>query len=381
MGEPENAIRFLDQLEAKDSKLKPDFRYISRYIEQKARKAGVPVSGKFELTPLCNLDCRMCFIHLAPEQLKGRSVLSVAAWKDLMQQAWNAGMYMATLTGGECLTYPGFDELFLFLRSLGCEIVVMTNGVLLNDERIRFFLEHRPADIQVTLYGWNDDVYERVTGKRAFGTVVRNITRAREAGLSVSVGVTPNAFLGEDSLETFRTAKSLSNSVVINTGLFSPREETGRAGQTYEPDPELYIRMFRLEAELNGTETREVSPDRLPAPGGPSHECTECGLQCAAGRSTFTIDWQGDLLACNHLDMIREHPLEDGFREAWKRINRKAKEWPVVPECCGCPYEHVCNHCAAQVLRYGEAGKLPVQLCERTMSLVRHGLRSLPGCE
>ena len=381
MGEPANAIRFVEKLEAKNGKPVSDFRYVSRYIEQKARKKGVPVSGKFELTPMCNLDCKMCFVHLRPEQLKERSILSVPAWKDLMQQTWKAGMYMATLTGGECLTYPGFDELFLYLQDLGCEIVVMTNGVLLDDERIRFFLEHRPADIQVTLYGWNDDVYERVTGKRAFGTVSRNVARAREAGLSVSVGVTPTSFLGEDSLETLRTAKTLSRNVVVNTGLFSPREETGRAGQTYEPDPELYIRVFQLEASLNGTETREVSPDKLPAPGGLKHDCAVCGLQCAAGRSTFTIDWKGDLLACNHLDMLREHPLEVGFQEAWKRINRKANEWPMVPECCGCPYENVCHNCAAQILRYGEAGKLPAELCEQTMNLVRHGLRRLPGCE
>ena len=241
MGEPANGIRYLEQLEAKGGSRAPEFRDVSRYIEQKARKKGIPVSGKFELTPLCNLDCRMCFIHLSPEQLKGRSVLPVPVWKDLIRQAWNAGMYMATLTGGECLTYPGFEELFLWLQSLGCEIVVMTNGVLLDDARIRFFLEHRPADIQVTLYGWNDDVYERVTGKRAFGTVSRNVTQARKAGLSVSVGVTPTVFLGEDSLETLRAAKRLSKSVVVNTGLFSPREETGRSGQTYEPDQDLYV--------------------------------------------------------------------------------------------------------------------------------------------
>ena len=381
MGEPANGIRYLEQLEAKGGSRAPEFRDVSRYIEQKARKKGIPVSGKFELTPLCNLDCRMCFIHLSPEQLKGRSVLPVPVWKDLIRQAWNAGMYMATLTGGECLTYPGFEELFLWLQSLGCEIVVMTNGVLLDDARIRFFLEHRPADIQVTLYGWNDDVYERVTGKRAFGTVSRNVTQARKAGLSVSVGVTPTVFLGEDSLETLRAAKRLSKSVVVNTGLFSPREETGRSGQTYEPDQDLYVRIFQLEAELNGTEIREVPADRLPAPGGPRHDSPCCGLQCAAGRSTFTLDWTGDLLACNHLDMLREHPLEDGFQEAWKRINRRVNEWPMVPECLGCPYEPVCHNCAAQILRYGEAGKLPAELCERTMSMVRHGLRRLPGCE
>lgn len=48
-------------------------------------------------------------------------------------------MIGATLSGGECLTYPGFKELFLYLHSLGCEVSVFINGILLDQEWVDFF--------------------------------------------------------------------------------------------------------------------------------------------------------------------------------------------------------------------------------------------------
>ena len=117
MAEPVNGFELLDQLREKNGKKVQNYKALSDFLDAKAREKGIPVHCQFELTPLCNFDCRMCYVHMNPEQLK-ESILSVDDWKDLMYQAWEAGMIHATLTGGECLTYSGFDELFLYLHSL-----------------------------------------------------------------------------------------------------------------------------------------------------------------------------------------------------------------------------------------------------------------------
>lgn len=183
MDEPQNSFDFLDrQLEAYGEP-GTGFDELARFLDRKARASGTPLQGQFELTPLCNFNCGMCYVHLTPEQLSGEPVLPVFVWKELIRQAWEAGMMFATLTGGECLAYPGFDELFLYLQSLGCSVTVLTNGFLLDGERIRFFQKHMPAKLQITLYGCSDDVYERVTGRRAFKTVVNNIQNAVGAKL------------------------------------------------------------------------------------------------------------------------------------------------------------------------------------------------------
>ena len=375
------AYDFLKELQKRNGKQTQSFDNLSEYLLLKAKEKGIPLSGQFELTPLCNFSCKMCYVHLKEDQLQGQSVLPVSTWKDLMRQAWETGMIQATLTGGECLAYPGFEELFLYLHSLGCEVNILTNGFLLDDKRIRFFQEHKPAVIQITLYGWNDDVYERVTGQRAFGQVTENIRKAIKAGLSIKLNVTPNNYLGEDALETVREARALCKRVMVNSCIFPPREETGRNEQLDNPDIQLYLRIYRKMNEMYGIETRTIDMEELPPAGGPSHECKEKGLRCGGGRSCFGINWKGELVPCNRMEMIKAYPLTEGFKKAWEKVNRGANEWPRVPECTGCAYDSICNNCAANMLQYAKPGERPAELCEQARMFVQHGIWRITECE
>ena len=381
MSEPRNGLEFLDMLRETDGNKENSFDELSSYLEHRARERGVPIHGQFELTPLCNFDCRMCYAHLTGEQLKGRSLLTTEQWKDLIRQAYEAGMYQSTLTGGECLTYPGFEEIYLYLHSLGCEVNVLTNGELLDERWTRFFADHMPASIQITLYGNDNDSYERVTGRRSFDTVIANIKRIREADLPLQIAITPNRYLGEDVFDTLRIAKQLCEAVQINSSLFEPREDTGRMGQIEDLSIDDYIRIYRKERELDGKVIREIPENMLPEPGGPFHECSECGLRCGGGRSSFVINWNGEMHPSNRLEQITAEPLQDGFADAWKAINDESNRWPRVAECDECPYDSICDRCAATMLQYAEPGEKPEKLCERTRYLVKNGIYRIAACE
>lgn len=381
MSEPLDGFEYLDMIQKQKKGQDATSSDLSRYLEKKARAAGVPINGQFELTPLCNFSCKMCYIHLMKDQMGDTGLLTVDQWKDLMHQAWQAGMIKCSLTGGECLTYPGFDELYLYLRSLGCEVAILTNGFLLDQKRIRFFQEHKPAAVQITLYGCNDDVYERVTGQRAFKTVRENIRNLIKAGIRVVLSITPSSYLGEDALETLKIAYSLTGSANISPMLLNPREETGRSGDSDEADLDLYIRLYRLYAELNGQEPGEVYDGILPEAGSSCSECVAHGIRCGAGRSLFTMNWKGIMTFCSSLDRVKCYPLEDGFMTAWKKLNKAAENWLVAPECEGCAYKSVCINCAAYENQFAEPGKKPVVLCERTKYFVRNGIWNAPVCE
>lgn len=378
--EYKNAFEMIEMLRIKEKKVQ-EFRAVKSYLDFKAREAGIPLFGEFEITPLCNFDCKMCYVHLDTEQLNNQSILSVETWKSLMFQAWEAGMVSVNLTGGECLAYPGFEELFVYLHSLGCEVAVLTNGYLLDEKKIRFFKIHMPSRIHITLYGWNEDVYERVTGKRAFHTVVKNIKRAKEENLPISISITPNRYLGDDLFETIRIAKKLCDNVVINPCISTPREETGRSEQQDDIDIGLYIRAYKYLYQLKGNEITGLKTNNLPPSGGSRHDTSKRGLRCGGGRSGFAIDWKGVLMPCFDMRAIRGYPLKDGFANAWSQINYKANNWPRVSECEGCVYDGVCNNCAANILRLTAPGQLPTELCEQTKELVRNGIKHVPECE
>ena len=381
MTEPQNGFEYLKRMREQAENEDPSFHGFERYLDRKARKAGTPIHGQFELTPLCNFNCGMCYVHLTNEQRMGREILTAEQWIDLMKQACSAGMYDAVLSGGECLSYPGFREVYLYLQSQGCKVSILTNGSLLDEEWICFFKEHPPYNIRITLYGPDEDTYERVTGRRCFQSVCDHIRLIKEAGFSLTLSVTPNIFLGEKVFDTIRTAKSMCDQLMISNALFSPREETGRAGLDADVDLEYYLRIHRLNNMLDGKECSEIPAEQLPECGGPSHECSECGVVCGGGMSGFSIDWKGTMRPCERMQDIEAWPLRDGFAKAWETIHEICSNWPRVPECDGCAYSRTCIICPAYMRVFAEPGKQPLELCRRTKYLVQHGVWRIPDCD
>ena len=347
---------------------------VRRYLGFKAREKNVPISGTFELTPLCNLDCKMCYVHLHKDQMHGASLLSVDTWKDIMSQAIDAGMMYARLTGGECLTYPGFRELYLFLLERGIETSILSNGVAMNADMVAFLKQHPPAGIQVTVYGASEDAYEAVTGHRLFHQVMDNLKNLREAGIPLSIAVTPSAFM-TDGTDLVQMLHDEGFNFSINSGLMAPREETGR--ETADADIDTYVSMLKLWRTLMGNDIEpECDPDSLPDPAssGPS----EKGVRCGAGRSAFSVDWQGQMRPCNTFPCEPANVLTLGFAESWQRINQIALNFPRPAECEGCYYKDVCKFCVSEHASGAPIGHASPLICQWGRRMVAEGLSKVP---
>ena len=75
---------------------------ITEYLHQKAARSGVPLSGSFELTPCCNMTCKMCYIRMTKAQQEAVAPLRTAQeWVELGRMAKERGMLYLLLTGGE----------------------------------------------------------------------------------------------------------------------------------------------------------------------------------------------------------------------------------------------------------------------------------------
>ena len=90
------------------------YREFLAMIKERTREADIPYIGSFELTPLCNLDCKMCYVHLQDPSVRHR-MLSGEQWISLIQQAIDEGMMETLLTGGEAMTHPAFWDIYMFL--------------------------------------------------------------------------------------------------------------------------------------------------------------------------------------------------------------------------------------------------------------------------
>lgn len=350
------------------------YEAVRRFMGFKAREKNLPISGSFELTPLCNLDCKMCYVHLNKEQMNGAALLTVDQWKHIMQQAVDGGMMYARLTGGECLTYPGFKELYLFLRNRGIEVGILSNGLLMDSEMVEFFRANPPAIVQITLYGASEEAYERVTGKRAFARVMENLQSLRKAGIPLTIAVTPNEFM-TDGEAVIRLLHAEGFHFAVNAGLMEPREETGR--NLADAGIDLYVSMMKLRRELNGGQVEpECDPDSLPDPGS-DNASQEKGVRCGAGRSAFSVDWRGRMRPCNTFPCEPVSVLEKGFREAWEQTNHTARNYPLPTECEGCAYKSVCKHCVSEHAAGAKTGHASPAVCAWGRRMIAEGLFKL----
>lgn len=366
--EPQNLIEFARFLKEKNVSEYESRLFVDKFLEKKAREKGIPMTGSFELTPLCNLDCRMCYVHLDNAKFKRTNLLTVDTWKKLIYQAHKSGMRNAAITGGECLTYPGFDELYLYFHELGIVPGILSNGILI-DKKIDLLKNKPPQRIQISLYGSSDETYEKVTGHRVFHIVYRNLQMLRDSGLPVKITITPNEFMRDDVVPLLETAHRLNIPVNVNANLIPPRENTGR--QIHDLTIDEYVEIYITQSRLRQKERTPVDPEELP---DESHEGVKrYGIMCGAGRSSFGIRYDGSLCPCLSLGDIAVDAIENGFDSAWKQINAIANSYPLPEECGTCVYRDRCLPCIAMHSNAPNPGHCDPRICERTKKLMAAG--------
>ena len=287
----------------------------------------------------------------------------------MADSAQKAGMRSIALTGGECLTYPGFDELYTYLVSAGIKVFVMTNGYYLDERRIALFKEYRPALIQVSLYGSSEDAYQTVTGVRAFNRVYNNILNARDAGLNISLAITPSSYMRDDIEALIRLAEDLGIKYGVNPQLMPPRKETGRTKEDLSLDE--YMNIYHLLKAIHHEELKTVDWSEIPEENTAGTQ--RYGTRCAAGKSSFGIKYDGKMCPCLSLDEITVEPLKIGFEEAWSQTITAAEEYPLPYECGDCVYWRRCLSCVAVHRNAPVPGHCDPIVCARMKRLVKEG--------
>lgn len=356
-------------------------RLVDQFMMMRARILHKPYTGSFELTPLCNFDCKMCYVHLNRKQLNQNSILSAAQWKGIMKQAIDAGIMHADLTGGECLTHPGFEEIYLFLVSHGIKVAVLTNGVLLSSKLIRLFSKFPPSVIQVTLYGSSNAVYEKVTGTAAFDAVMASIKQARHAGLNMRIVITPNRYMHGDEEALLETLHNTDIDYEIGSATLPPRSDTGRSYSDLTMDTKLYARMMKLENDYRISKSSSRSTDR-PEYRFRIHGMENIkGLPCSAGTAAFHINWKGEMTPCIPFHTI-SHPVTDNqFQKAWQFIGSAVSAFTEPAKCTSCAYRSICKTCTAEKTSCILDGPVNDYVCTRLKHMIDMGLITFPSSD
>lgn len=325
----------------------------------KAGQKGIPLTGAFELLPVCNFSCRMCYVRKSMAEVEASGgILPAAYWLDMAHQARDLGMLYPLLTGGEPLLHPEFREIEAAMVRMGMLVSINTNGSLIDRSMAKWLGEYRPRRINLTLYGASEESYERLCGNgEAFGRVLDAVQYLKEQEIPIkfNTSITPYNIGDLDDLIAF--AKQQECLIQVATYMFPPlRRDDKLVGENDRLTPEeagyARVRANYLQNEpewfLSMAEnfSRFVPIDQLPSL---TQGVDAMQMQCRAGNSSLWFDWQGHLLNCGMYATTGIDMRTMSLREAWEICKQQTRAVRYVPRCASCPNRRLCHPCIAIV--------------------------------
>lgn len=353
---------------------------LTEYLHAKASRAGIPLSGTFELTPCCNMACKMCYVRMTKQQQEAVAPLRTAReWLDLAAEAQKHGMLYLLVTGGEPFLRPDIQEIISGLHRMGLLVTINSNGTMIDEKVIAWLKQTPPCRVNVTLYGASDDTYQRLCGNpHGYTQAVRGIRLLKEAGISVKINcsVTPDNVDDIQGILAFAEQEGLL--VQATTYMFPPlRREPGMVGcnerLTAEEAAYQSARIFCLQHGEDAFLKKMEAQDRLTLPSELGEDCPVLpsegeGMRCRAGKCSFWITWDGRMLPCGMFTTGAVDVFREGFVPAWDLVKRTAAAVRMAPKCSKCKLHDKCRPCAAMALtETGRSDLVPEYRCQMAM--------------
>lgn len=309
-----------------------------KQVWKKAFEDGIPISGTFELTPRCNFNCKMCYVHLKENEISsyGRG-LTAAEWINIAKEAKNTGTTWLCITGGEPLMHPEFCEIWEALCQMGFFLTLQTNASLMTNKIVKLLEKFPPRLVKITLYGTSDDVYEEVCGiKNGFTHVNDGIHTLMSMGIPITLVST----IIQQNQEDVENMAYYAYRHQLPWTLTSNVRPSIRGANKDLSSIRLTEKMNRQkEAEVSKlVETNQfVDPKRKP--------CT----YCKDYRIGYWILWDGNMRFCSFLNKPDISLHQHSFIDAWHQLldYEEQLEWPE--KCKTCEVNHVCLKCAASI--------------------------------
>lgn len=348
---------------------------LTEYLHRKASRTKTPISGTFELSPLCNMDCKMCYIKMSKEKQESIARLRTKEeWIELAQKAKEKGMLFLLLTGGEPFLVKDFKELYIELHKMGFCISINSNGTMIDEDVIEWLKHYPPMRINMTLYGASDETYERLCNNpKGFTQVTKALSLLKENNIQVKLNCSVTPYNKDDLKQMMDFAEEHDLVIQATAYMFPPlRKDETKIGQNDRFNAEdaaiygAYISAYsngfdRFKEYINSGQLALYDAD------------DDCGvvegdhMRCRAGITSFWMTWEGKMLPCGMIPDEGKDPWEVGFDEAWENAKNIVNEITLPVKCAGCGKKDECRACAAMV--YTETGtydKVPQYRCEMT---------------
>ena len=331
----------------------------SERMHAKVVRNRVPLNGTLELTSNCNLKCVHCYV--APVQRSDE--LDTKEIFRIMDEIAEAGCLWLTLTGGEPLFRPDFEEIYQYAKKKGLIITLFTNATLMTEKIADIFAEYPPFSIEVSIYGATAQTYECVTQKPgSFHDCIRGINLIKERNLPLKLK-TMALTLNRHELELLKEyAESINVSFRFDP-IIIPRLDGSKRAYEFRLTPEEVVELDRQE------EARMEEWAEFWQRYSVRSRLTDKLFLCGAGRNSFHINYLGKLSTCEMYQLENYDLRKGSFAKGWFNFIHGviAQHRKHSNKCNVCNKISLCGQCPGwSYLEFGDRESAIEYLCEVT---------------
>ncbi len=313
----------------------------------------LPATAVLEMTYRCSHACVFCSCpwYAAGGDFDERPELTAKEWQDVIRTLCRMGCSSLAFTGGEPLLKEGIEDLIEFAagqvvehvesevgrlvsREAPPRLYLLTNGREMTPRVLDLCKKHK-INLSMSLPGLTT-FREHTQGETDPDHILSWFGRAREAGVTTTVGVTVTAKNLPELYETIAEALLAgADTLLMNRFLPGGRGLAHADGLTL--NAEQLVTMLDTAEEVLRTADRKGSVGtELPKclfPGG-RYERLTVGTRCSAARDFFVVGPSGHVRVCNHSPVRLAHVREieklklDPY---WQTFVRK----DYLPDACG----------------------------------------------
>ena len=310
------------------------------------------------LTDSCNQKCLHCYYM---DRMAGGHELTKEMIDRLAADLIPLGLKQVVLSGGEPLLHSRFFEISSSLSKMGLAIVILTNGVLI-DEACAAFLDEIDARVLVSLHGSDEKCHDDLCGTGSFKKALGGIKALGERLPPQKIGI--NCVLIDENLDKVEDIISLASGLGAGQIRFMPLHSLSMLG-TDGPRLDYHSKALvawakkMARARVSGEWRINVSAGISGLPG--AHECGRPGEVCAVGKK-LVVAANGDVFPCALL-MDEKHRIgnvNEGIdalagSPRLHELSQSIKDRPFqIDECRQCGLAGICQGgCPALAIQNG----------------------------
>lgn len=321
-----------------------------------AKRNSFPLNATFELTPFCNFNCVMCYVHLTKEKAEKQGrLLSADEWIEIARQARDMGTLYVTLTGGEPFLHPEFRKIYSELNKMGFLISILSNGSLIDEEMIDFFREYgMPFMMKLTVYGASDETYRKVCGSSdGFTRMSKTVDLLKNEGVPLKMTSTIVRENAEDLQKIYAFAKEKGVSMQHTVSV----TKSSRGSVNTVEKSRFALSDFPDELSLEELEKSKFPPLESPF------------AWCASYGKSFWMTWHGHLQMCSFMN-LPEIIYSGNLMSDYARLNSELEKIKNPAECGNCEWQEFCQRCPGILCaESGHPEKTDAGLCDMARKL------------